>query len=82
MPTNPLVGALTPKIRQGIYLTLFGLGVLYGVLRIVYDPDPEWLNKAGEVLVYLSALGGGALASSNIAVSDPQQKPDKPVGAP
>lgn len=75
MPTNPLVGALTPGARQTIYLILVVLGVVLAVLQIVYDNDPVWLNKAEEVLAYLGTIGIGTLAASNIAKTDPQPGP-------
>jgi hypothetical protein len=76
MPTNPLVGALTPQIRQAVYLVFVGLGIVSAVLGIVFDPDPYWLGKANEVLTYLATIGVGTLAASNIAKADPQPGPD------
>ena len=75
MPTNPLVGLLTPQIRQALYVGYFMLLLIAGGLEIALDPDPYWLNKGQEVLAYL----GGALAltaASNIAKADPQPGPD------
>ena len=76
MPTNPLVGMLTPQVRQAVYLVLAVAGVLAAVARIVLDPDPEWLARAEEVLAYLGTIGLGTLAASNIARADPQQGQD------
>jgi hypothetical protein len=76
MPTNPLVGLLTPQVRQTVYVVLALAGVAVAVLKIVFDPDPYWLGKAEEVLAYLGTIGIGTLAASNIAASDPQPGPD------
>ena len=75
MPTNPLVGILSPAIRQAVYVVLILAGIVLAVLQIIYDNDPTWLNKAEEVLAYLGTIGIGTLAASNIAKSDPQQDP-------
>lgn len=82
MPTNPLVGVLTPRIRQVVYVVLALAGVALAVLQIVYDTDPIWLNKAEEVLAYLGTIGLGTLAASNIARQDPQPGPDVAEGEP
>jgi hypothetical protein len=76
MPTNPLVGLLPPAVRQAVYIIFVLLGVAYAVLGIIYDSNPTWLNKAGEVLTYLSTIGLGTLAASNVARNDPQAGPD------
>ena len=76
MPTNPLVGFLSPKVRQAAYLALVLAGIVLAVLQIIYDSDPAWLNKAEEVLAYLGTIGIGTLAASNIARHDPQPGAD------
>lgn len=80
MPQNPLVGALTPRVRQAVYVILALAGVALAVLQIIYDADPLWLNKLEEVLAYLGTIGIGTLAASNIARTDLQQ--DAPVNMP
>ena len=75
MPTNPLVGLLTPGARQALYIGYFLLALVAGALEIVYDPDPEWLSKGQEVLSYLAAALA-LTAASNIARADPQPGPD------
>ena len=82
MPTNPLVGLLTPRVRQAAYLALVLAGIVLAVLQIVYDNDPAWLNKAEQVLAYLGTFGIGTLAASNIARQDPQPGPDVVDGEP
>lgn len=79
MPTNPLVGALTPAVRQAVYLVLVGAGIVAAILKIVFDPDPYWLDKTFEVLVFLNSIGFG-VAASNIAEQDPQPGPDAVEG--
>jgi hypothetical protein len=76
VPTNPLVGLLSPKVRQIVYLILVLAGIALAVMQIIFDPDPYWLNKAEEVLAYLGTIGIGTLAASNIARADPQPGPD------
>lgn len=76
MPTNPLVGVLTPKIRQIVYVVLALAGVALVTLQIWYDADPAWLGKLERILAYLGTLGLGTMAASNIAKADPQPGPD------
>ena len=75
MPTNPLVGVLTPQVRQGLYVGWFVVTLVIGVLEIVLNPDPVWLITAKEVVFYVAGALG-LLAASNIAQRDPQPGPD------
>ena len=76
MPTNPLVGLLSPAVRQTVYIVLLVAGVLLVCLQIGYDNDPAWLDKAERILAYLGTIGIGGIAASNIAKHDPQPGPD------
>lgn len=72
MPANPLVGVLTPQIRQILYVTYFAAALVAGILEVIYDPEPRWLQKGQEVLAYLAAALT-LTAASNIAKTDRQQ---------
>lgn len=82
MPTNPLVGVLTPQIRQTLYVIMAVLGLALGAVQIAYGAgdwgQPVWLTVSLSVYAFLgTALG--TTAASNIAEADPQPGPDNVV---
>lgn len=66
---NPLA-QIPAKARYYVYLGYSLALVVWGAISIMYtDPDPEFVNKGGDVLQYL----GGALAltaASNVKSDD------------
>lgn len=68
--------AIPALYRKWLYLAYTLALVIWGAISLAYtDPDPDWINKGGDILQYLGVALGLTAAANVTALDRPTPAP-------